>query len=598
MKCLIKATCIVVTLVLTSVIVCAKTDKYRLSYRDNPASSIVIGWNQLSGKNPKVYFGTKDYGEDWQKYENTHDVDRNTQYGFLNSNFARLSNLKPSTAYYFIIKDSDSVSKRFWFKTASDTPSEFTFVAGGDSRSNPQPRKEGNKLVAKLRPLFVLFGGDFTNQGLPEEWALWLDNWQLTISQDGRMYPILVSQGNHEYRHMTMLFELFDTPSKDMYFSIGFGGDLLRIWMLNSEIVSNNQKWNAQNSWFKSDLQKHNKAVWKVVGYHRPMHPHTSNKAEGTKKVKAWAQLMYDNGVDLVIESDAHVVKRTYPLKPSKTGYEDFEIDAKNGTVYIGEGSWGAPTRPADDNKPWTLASGSFYQFKWICINSKRLESKVVKFKNVDAVEALNEGDGYKMPKNISIWKPAQGESLILPFDEKLVPKKMINPIDICLPSGSQWKYFDKGILPDTNWASINFDDSGWLEGKAPLGYGESYLNTVISYGERKSHKYITAWFRKTFNLENLNQYKSINISLRADDGAVVYINGTEVLRKNMPNGEILDSTQTIKAIAGNNELIFIDYDIDISDFHEGKNIVAVEVHQFKGTSSDVVFDLQIKAVK
>lgn len=396
----------------------AKTSLYRLSWRDNPATTMVIGWTQKNGINPKVYYGLVDYGADYSKYKLSLKYNHKTKYGKLNNRFARLSNLLPNTIYYFVIKDSNSLSARYWFKTASDKPQPFTFIAGGDSRNNKLERKKGNRLVAKLRPLFILFGGDYTDEGTDKQWDEWLKQWQLTISDDGRIYPIIATHGNHENSDMSMVHKLFDTPHPDNYYSYNIGGDLLHISLLNSELEGNEEKWNAQNSWLVKDLLSSFNSRWKIASYHRPMRPHTSAKSEGLERIKSWAQIFYDNGVDLVVESDTHMVKRTYPLKPSEQegSYESFIRDDKNGTVFIGEGSWGAPKRKADDDKPWTMASGSFYQFKLIHLYLDKIESRVVKFKNIRNVIALTEDTLFDIPPNIQLWNPDSGKVLtILP---------------------------------------------------------------------------------------------------------------------------------------------------------------------------------------
>ena len=396
----------------------AKTEKHRLSWRSSPSTSMVIGWNQLSGDNGTVFYGPKDCGTNFKQYPLRQKVDRVQKYGHLNSHFVRLKNLQPNTAYYFIIKDSDSTSRRFWFKTAPSSPQKVSFIAGGDSRSQPKYRKIGNRLVAKLRPLFILFGGDYTYTGKPEEWDEWLNDWELIISKDGRMYPIIAAHGNHENRDMQQVHKLFDTPNPDMYFAFNIGGNMLRIWVLNSELLRfNKEKTTEQQKWLKKDLKQHARINWKIMCYHKPMRPHTKRKSEGTYVYDAWAELFYKHQVDLAIESDTHMVKRTYPIRPSlaEGNDEGFVRDPK-GTVYIGEGSWAAPKRAVNDNKSWTLASDSFYQFKLIHADEKKLESLVVKFENEENVEALTENNILEIPKGLKIWQPKSGAVLTLPF--------------------------------------------------------------------------------------------------------------------------------------------------------------------------------------
>jgi hypothetical protein len=104
----------------------SKTGKYRLTLRDNPATSIVIGWEQISGENPVVHYGNEDNGINWEKYKWNVKPHKTVRYAEMENNFVRLAGLIPNTAYYFVIKDSEGVSKRFWFKTA---PDRFGFKA-------------------------------------------------------------------------------------------------------------------------------------------------------------------------------------------------------------------------------------------------------------------------------------------------------------------------------------------------------------------------------------------------------------------------------------------------------------------------------------
>jgi len=67
----------------------------------------------------------------------------------MNNQFLRLTGLQPNTSYYFVIKDSNSTSRRLWFKTLPNVPTErLAFVSGGDSRNNRTPLQDGNLLVS------------------------------------------------------------------------------------------------------------------------------------------------------------------------------------------------------------------------------------------------------------------------------------------------------------------------------------------------------------------------------------------------------------------------------------------------------------------
>ncbi|MCU0858945.1 MAG: lamin tail domain-containing protein, partial [Pontiellaceae bacterium] len=101
---------------------------------------------------------------------------------------------------------------------------------------------------------------------------------------------------------------------------------------------------------------------------------------------------------------------------------------------------------------------------------------------------------------------------------------------------GAVWKYNDLGTNLYTAWRNTGYNDSIWSNGPAKLGYGDNAV-TVVSYGPDSSNRYITTYFRKNFTVTNASAVTSLTLNLLRDDGAVVYLNGTEVLRDNMPSG-------------------------------------------------------------
>jgi len=390
----------------------AKTDKYRLTLRDNPSYTVVIGWNQVSGDRPVVYYDTVDHGSEWEKYGFSASPDREVNYAEMENKFVRLKGLTPNTSYYFVIGDSEGVSKRFWFKTAPGGPdARFALIAGGDSRNNPEPRRNANLLVSKLKPHAVLFGGDMTSRGTPEQWMAWLDDWQFTISEDGRMYPLIAARGNHE-KENEMIFNLFDVPSEAVYYAITMGDRMIRAYTLNTEISIAGE----QTEWLQADLEEHADIPWKIVQYHKPMRPHVSTKREGNSQYMEWAQRFYNARVPLVVECDAHTVKTTWPVRPSteKGSEEGFVTDYANGTVYVGEGCWGAPLRESDDPKSWTRDHGMFNQFKWIFIGSEQIEVRTIKVDNAADVGSVYNEDPFMLPDNLDVWAPEHGAVVVI----------------------------------------------------------------------------------------------------------------------------------------------------------------------------------------
>lgn len=390
----------------------AKTDKYRLTLRDNPSHSVVIGWNQVSGEQPVVFYDTIDHGTAWNDYAFKASPDREVRYAGMENRFVRLNDLTPNTAYYFVIRDSEGQSDRFWFKTAPAGPdARFALIAGGDSRNNPEPRRNANLLVSKLKPHAVLFGGDMTSRGTQEQWMEWLDDWQYTISEDGRMYPLIAARGNHE-KENEMVHCLFDVPSESVYYAITMGDDLIRSYTLNTEISISGE----QTDWLEADLREHASIPWKIVQYHKPMRPHVSSKREGNSQYMEWAERFYESRVPLVVECDAHTVKTTWPVRPStgEDSEEGFVRDDASGTVYVGEGCWGAPLRESDDPKSWTRDHGMFNQFKWIFIDNKQIEVRTIKVDNAPEVAAGSNDDSFMFPENLDVWEPENGAVVVI----------------------------------------------------------------------------------------------------------------------------------------------------------------------------------------
>ena len=163
------------------------------------------------------------------------------------------------------------------------------------------------------------------------------------------------------------------------------------------------------------------------------------------------------------------------------------------------------------------------------------------------------------------------------------------------IPYGSSWKYKDNGSNQGTTWRTTSFNDAAWASGNAQLGYGDGDETTIVSYGANANAKYITTYFRKTISIPNISQYTGYTLNLKRDDGAVVYINGTERFRTNMPSGTISYTTKASAAAGddGNTPQVKA---ITLSQMLQGTNVIAVEIHQNVNTSSDLSFDLELIA--
>jgi len=434
-----------------------RSERFRVMWREDPATSMVIGWDQVSGSNPRLLYDSRDHGLNINKYplsEPTHHI---VEAKMMRNHFVRLRNLRPNTVYYFVVVDSEGSSQRYSFKTApADPETPLSIVAGGDSRNYRAARRYANRMVSKLRPDFIMFAGDMTGGDSGPEWIEWLTDWQETFGRDGRIFPIVVARGNHESSNKT-LHQLFDLAHPDGYYAHSFGGSLLRLYTLNSMIAVGGD----QRNWLEKDLQQHGESVqWRLAQYHHAMRPHTRAKGEKDLQVVHWAPLFFAYQIDLVLESDSHVVKWTFPIRPSrgKDSDEGFVRDDENGTVYIGEGCWGAPLRNNDDEKTWTRASGSFNQFKLIFVSQENIEVRTIMTDQVDDVFALPDDQRFILPPDFPVWKPVNGSVVVIKPRSTNQPALSLKPVAKSNPTDEARERSRRNVREWTKLPKTGFD--------------------------------------------------------------------------------------------------------------------------------------------
>jgi hypothetical protein len=159
---------------------------------------------------------------------------------------------------------------------------------------------------------------------------------------------------------------------------------------------------------------------------------------------------------------------------------------------------------------------------------------------------------------------------------------------------GASWKYLDDGTNPGTAWKELNADaTTAWTTGVGEFGYGKGSERTNLGYGANAGDKYPTTYFRKAFSIPDISLYSSFNINLYLDDGAVIFVNGREVSRINMPAGALSYKSLALGDFHDNGNVISR-VNVPTSAFTNGANVIAVEVHQGAAASDDLTFDLEL----
>lgn len=158
--------------------------------------------------------------------------------------------------------------------------------------------------------------------------------------------------------------------------------------------------------------------------------------------------------------------------------------------------------------------------------------------------------------------------------------------------SATSWRYFkgtQEASLPTDAWRAAAFDDSGWLTGQTSIGYGDDDDNTTLS---DMKNGYSSVYLRQTFDLEPGQVPDDLLLRVYVDDGAVVWINGTEVARHNVPDGELTYDTVTGVWL----EASWSEFNVAGSLLVEGTNVVAVHAVNQAINSSDFSLDLELRS--
>ena len=151
------------------------------------------------------------------------------------------------------------------------------------------------------------------------------------------------------------------------------------------------------------------------------------------------------------------------------------------------------------------------------------------------------------------------------------------------------WRYEQSGTDLGTAWRETAYDDSAWPSGPGVLYVESAALpapkGTELTLGPQ------TFYFRTEFDVADPDALVSAWVTPLIDDGAVFYVNGTEIGRFNMPEGEVAYSTPA--GVTGDAVLSTPIY-IPTSLINAGSNTLAVEAHQHGGGSTDIVMGAEV----
>jgi hypothetical protein len=163
------------------------------------------------------------------------------------------------------------------------------------------------------------------------------------------------------------------------------------------------------------------------------------------------------------------------------------------------------------------------------------------------------------------------------------------------VPGQSTSWHYRKGTSEASNpiyaWRFPDFnEDSSWLSGQTSIGYGDGDDNTILS---DMRNNYSTVYLRHSFSISDLADVKLLTLNLYVDDGCIVWINGTEIVRRNtFPGEKTYDDITGMSPVEAFWEQIVlpIPYDYLI----EGTNVLAIHVLNYGIDTGDLSIDAEL----
>ena len=162
------------------------------------------------------------------------------------------------------------------------------------------------------------------------------------------------------------------------------------------------------------------------------------------------------------------------------------------------------------------------------------------------------------------------------------------------IPAGAEWKYWLRTSELPSGWTAPELNDERWVTGRAELGYGDGDETTVLAPAGGEPLGSAAIYFRKSFTVNDPSIILGLALRLLRDDGAVVFLNGVEIHRDNMPAGPVLATSMATAAVSGKAEKKFQATTMTATGLVRGTNTLAVEIHQASEKSSDLSFDLEL----
>jgi len=270
--------------------------------------------------------------------------DRSTTSGALALQHAvTLTGLVPAAEYHYRVFDGgEALTPDLTFRSGKGPEwPEFSFVALGDSRSDPASFGAVANRVKSLDPEILLHMGDLVTWG--DDLSYWDPEFFEPAKEILSRACLFPAPGNHEASGAAYLEYFYLPPENsgtERYYSFDYGG----AHFIALDTLDSYAPGSPQYNWLRADLAARQDRQWIFVFLHYP--PYSSGAGHGSDLAvrAALCPVFEEFGVDLVFSGHEH----------------NYERSRVNGIFYIVTGGGGSPLHAVGASQ-WTQFSASAY---------------------------------------------------------------------------------------------------------------------------------------------------------------------------------------------------------------------------------------------
>lgn len=302
-------------------------DHFHWGSTGDPKNGLTITW-QSTGTDDQIKWG---YTTSYEQGTFS-GIRRNDYLGYL-YNYTFPTVTASSIIHYSIFSNGTWIPDKIFHTSVDPTSTKFSFISGGDSRTNINDWEIAANVVDADSADFILFLGDHVTSGSSTvDW----DNWYYKGAKFLENNLIYHTAGNHEYG--SIYLNQFVMPGNKEWYSFEFG-NILFICLLTQNNFS------VQHTWLLNELSTTTKK-WKVIFFHKPFFTTGSHVDDMTSYRSTWWKAFDDYGVDVILNGHTHYYLRSKPINlnvSSTSAVAEYGSKPGQGRLQVVAGSLGAP---------------------------------------------------------------------------------------------------------------------------------------------------------------------------------------------------------------------------------------------------------------